>query len=99
MENAAVNSVLDMREFPGRAIEPPFLNAPGNVFLLDLIKVFIPMAIIPFIALVSLLIIFPKTLYFEHKRRKRRSTIENRNELTEENFLNLFEKIIHGYVL
>lgn len=62
-----------MEPSSSRGIEPPFLNSPGSVFLLDIIKVTIPTMIIPFIALVTLLIIFPKTLYFQHRRRKRSS--------------------------
>lgn len=64
-----------------RALEPPFLNAPGNVFLLDLIKVMIPSMLIPFIALVTLLIIFPKALYFDYKR-KRRSFEQSSSEIS-----------------
>jgi len=47
----------------------PFLNVPGQQFLLDLIKLSIPIILIPFIMVITLIIVFPETMRFTGARR------------------------------
>ncbi|CAL8109469.1 unnamed protein product [Orchesella dallaii] len=73
-----------------RAIDPPFLNVPGNQFLLDLTKLFIPVIVIPFLTLVVLLVIFPETLRFRWERKRR--SVEN-VEAYNSNILDYLDRI------
>jgi len=60
-------------KFPNQV---PFLNVPGNQFMLDLMKLIIPWMVIPFITLVVMILVFPETMQLQVKR-KRRSVEES----------------------